>query len=241
MNPTQEMLEMIATEAVEATFEQLHQLPFGQTVKAPEPPNMHTVLIEQAAEAAARIPYLPFEAIKADFAKLWDARQVGETLVVATPFVFPNDSVITVCITHRDDRIIITDGESLSLYMATAKLRDGWSAALDYLKDWHEITVHEQNSRLYYFKETKDPTLVSSNVFDVATFIQAVAHAVTHFDMADEPDPYESPEYAAFVEKMAERCERQNGPCDGCLAGSICDGPDIHADEPEYDEDDETR
>lgn len=49
MNPTQEMLEMIATEAVEATFEQLHQLPFGQTVKAPEPPNMHTVLIEQAA------------------------------------------------------------------------------------------------------------------------------------------------------------------------------------------------
>ena len=41
-------------------------------------------------------------------------------------------------------------------------------------------------------------------------------------------DPYESSEYAAFVETMADKChcDPELRPCDGCLAGGLCD--DIH-------------
>lgn len=41
-----------------------------------------------------------------------------------------------------------------------------------------------------------------------------------------EPDPFDSPEYAAFVESMAPHCHCASilRPCAGVLAGGICDG-----------------
>lgn len=41
--------------------------------------------------------------------------------------------------------------------------------------------------------------------------------------------PYDTPEYAAFVESMVKhcRCEPFSArPCDGVLAGGLCDGMD---------------
>ena len=39
-----------------------------------------------------------------------------------------------------------------------------------------------------------------------------------------EPDLYESDEYAAFVESMIPYCHcARNRPCDGVLAGGLCD------------------
>jgi hypothetical protein len=39
-------------------------------------------------------------------------------------------------------------------------------------------------------------------------------------------DPYESAEYQRFVESMVEHCHCHEGnrPCDGVLAGGLCDG-----------------
>ena len=38
-------------------------------------------------------------------------------------------------------------------------------------------------------------------------------------------NPHDSPEYQAFVEEMAKTCKccPELRPCDGCLAGGICD------------------
>lgn len=46
---------------------------------------------------------------------------------------------------------------------------------------------------------------------------------------AEDPyvDPYDTPEYAAFVEEMAKHCHCEpldRRPCDGVLAGGLCDG-----------------
>jgi len=42
--------------------------------------------------------------------------------------------------------------------------------------------------------------------------------------MTPEIDPFDSPEYAAFVESMVPLCHcARNRPCDGVLAGGICD------------------
>lgn len=39
-----------------------------------------------------------------------------------------------------------------------------------------------------------------------------------------EPDPFDSPEYQAFVESMAKHCRcSHGGPCAGVLAGGPCD------------------
>lgn len=44
-------------------------------------------------------------------------------------------------------------------------------------------------------------------------------------------DPFDSPDYAAFVESMVPhcRCDSQYRPCDGILAGGVCD--EMHDDE----------
>lgn len=42
----------------------------------------------------------------------------------------------------------------------------------------------------------------------------------------DEADPFQSEEYARFVESMVPycHCSSRNCPCDGVLAGGLCDG-----------------
>jgi hypothetical protein len=53
-------------------------------------------------------------------------------------------------------------------------------------------------------------------------------------------DPYESAEYQRFVESMVEHCHCHEGnrPCDGVLAGGLCDGigEDDYEDEENCDE-----
>lgn len=53
-------------------------------------------------------------------------------------------------------------------------------------------------------------------------------------------DPYDTDEYQAFVDSMVPYCHcARNRPCDGVLAGGICD--DVQEDEWEsvFDEEDE--
>lgn len=41
-----------------------------------------------------------------------------------------------------------------------------------------------------------------------------------------ETDPYDTPEYQAFVSEMAQfcHCKESERPCAGVLAGGMCDG-----------------
>lgn len=49
----------------------------------------------------------------------------------------------------------------------------------------------------------------------------------------NEEDPYATPEYQAFLEDVAKYCRCEYGkPCDGVLAGGMCDG--LTLDERDY-------
>lgn len=49
---------------------------------------------------------------------------------------------------------------------------------------------------------------------------------MTATECNSEPDPFESEEYQRFVESMVPycHCKASNCPCDGVLAGGLCDG-----------------
>lgn len=70
-------------------------------------------------------------------------------------------------------------------------------------------------------------------------FEQFMAEVFTspHYKPAGPENPFESEEYDRFVESMVPHCHcrESNRPCDGVLAGGICD--DIK-DEPESEDDD---
>lgn len=58
-----------------------------------------------------------------------------------------------------------------------------------------------------------------------------------------EEDPYQTPEYQAFVASMVPHCHcsERNRPCDGLLAGGPCDGinDDDECEEAECDDEDD--
>lgn len=52
---------------------------------------------------------------------------------------------------------------------------------------------------------------------------------MTHAPPPKDEDPYKSEQYQKFVESMAQYCHCEpasNRPCDGVLAGGLCDGMD---------------
>lgn len=53
--------------------------------------------------------------------------------------------------------------------------------------------------------------------------------------MTSEPDPFDSPEYAVFVESMIPFCHCVgHRPCDGVLAGGMCDDIQDDIDEDDF-------
>lgn len=55
----------------------------------------------------------------------------------------------------------------------------------------------------------------------------------------EEEDPYQSEDYQRFVAEVAETCQAHDAPCDSCLAGGICDGPNRSHDHDEHISDDD--
>lgn len=59
--------------------------------------------------------------------------------------------------------------------------------------------------------------------------------------MSDPEDPSEDPNYQAWLEELAKQCRCNPGslrPCDGLMAGGMCDGLDLTEDREgdDYDE-----
>jgi len=70
--------------------------------------------------------------------------------------------------------------------------------------------------------------LASANGYASACPIEQIFQEVAMMTPAPpkDEDPYQSEEYQRFVESMAEHCHCTPGhhrPCDGVLAGGICD------------------
>ena len=68
----------------------------------------------------------------------------------------------------------------------------------------------------------------------VESIFQDVA-SMRQSERKDE-DPYQSEEYARFVEGMIPhcRCSERYRPCDGVLAGGLCDGLSDERDDLDY-------
>lgn len=61
---------------------------------------------------------------------------------------------------------------------------------------------------------------------DTVRLLQAAVDVECGKNPDDRLDPYSTPEYQAFVASMVPHCHCRESlrPCDGVLAGGICDG-----------------
>jgi len=54
----------------------------------------------------------------------------------------------------------------------------------------------------------------------------ALNDALQQLDIVPYEDMRDDPDYQRFESEIALKCAANNPPCDGCLAGGMCDGPD---------------
>lgn len=122
-----------------------------------------------------------FEYIKADFDSLWKMRMRGTTLEIITPFATTNDKFISVFVAKRGDDYIVTDGGWIyeGKYESELPLLDDiYIRVFDYYKVTYGISELTPNDySIYYYKKTNNPTMISSLVFDLASFTNGVVSA----------------------------------------------------------------
>lgn len=121
-----------------------------------------------------------FRHIVAAFDSLWKARPRGASLEVITPFPAAGDKYVSVFITRRDEKIIVTDGgylyddiyaigeDDYDLSKACERIRDY------YLEDFGIKRTRGTGKRVICFKATDNSKFVPNLVFEVANFVSIV-------------------------------------------------------------------
>ena len=119
-------------------------------------------------------------AIKADFGSLWHCEPRGKSLEIVTPYLYPDNSFISVFVTTRGKRIIVSDGGQLCEFVEGAKDDEAFlSAILARSAAHHGISEVTQAKRKFHFKAVDKLKLVSSAVFDLCNFLVATSSAAT--------------------------------------------------------------
>ena len=121
-----------------------------------------------------------FDIIRSDFNSLWKMRMRGTTMEIITPIATTSDKFVSVFVTKRDDAYVVTDGGWISegKYDSELPLLDEiYGRVFDYYKGEYGVNEFAANNYIYYFKKTTDKNMISSLVFDMASFTNSVVSA----------------------------------------------------------------
>lgn len=115
--------------------------------------------------------------LKGSFNYLWKLRPRKESLEITTPFVTINSDFVTVFLTKKDNKWIVTDGGWLDegKYGITANQKD---VAVDYFRKEYEIktTVRKSDGRIINYLEASEERMIPTIVYNLGTFVsQAVS------------------------------------------------------------------
>jgi hypothetical protein len=119
-------------------------------------------------------------AIKGDFGALWHCEQRGETLEITTPYLYPDHSFVTIYLTKRGKRYIVSDGADASEFLQAPKDDEPFMSSLvSRATQAYSVEKCEQAKKTYFFKATEEKRLISSAVFDVASFLVSASNAAS--------------------------------------------------------------
>ncbi|MBA3647288.1 MAG: hypothetical protein H0W62_01865 [Chitinophagales bacterium] len=120
-----------------------------------------------------------FKHVKDSFCSLWSFKERGQTLEVITPFSTTNFKFISIFITEREDKIIVTDGGWLvsGEYDNPIDIEDDiMTRIFTHYESIYEIKRQQQrNGQIFYYKSTDNIDLIPNLVYDIGSFLSAVA------------------------------------------------------------------
>lgn len=118
-----------------------------------------------------------FKLIKEEFCSIWDFKERGETLEIITPFSTTNSKLISVFVTKKRDKYIVTDGGWIMSggYEITPDIYDEtFNKIYEHYLSYYRIKIHEHVGTKYYYKSIDDLSLLTSLIYDVAHFMSSI-------------------------------------------------------------------
>jgi hypothetical protein len=121
--------------------------------------------------------------IKADFGSLWHCRARGNSIEVVTPFSTATQKFVSVFITFKNDEYIVSDGGWLSseFYLEDEVLSKTVSENIvRFFTDVYKVSaVLHESGKIFYFKKSSKKEVISSIVYDTASFVSNVVNAAS--------------------------------------------------------------
>jgi|AntRauTorckE5430_2_1112549.scaffolds.fasta_scaffold03162_3 hypothetical protein len=122
-----------------------------------------------------------YKRIKEEFCHLFNFKSHGNTLEIITPLVTITNKFVSVFITPRGDKLIVTDGgwirQEVYDHSIISDDRDIVSTLIQQYKKYYHINQTSGDGNIFYFRSIDKIELLSSAVFDIANFIVGVVNS----------------------------------------------------------------
>jgi len=118
-----------------------------------------------------------FKIIKEEFCSLWNFKERGDTLEIITPFSTTNAKFISVFVTRKTNKLIVTDGGWMmgGEYDIIPDIDDEiFYRIYEHYLNYYKIKVYEHVGYKYYYKSIDEIELLSSLVYDLAHFMSSI-------------------------------------------------------------------
>lgn len=160
-----------------------------------------------------------YENIRFCFDQLWSFKFRGdETIEIITPYSTTSNKFVSLFLTKRDDKFIVSDGGLLNSEVYESKVDYDNQYLLKILyhyENHYQIkTTIDKKGYKHYYKTTNSETLVPNLIYDLAQFISmCVSVATVEFDDLKEKEEKETfrKNANAFLESIINKDDRKFG------------------------------
>jgi hypothetical protein len=142
-----------------------------------------------------------FQEIKGDFDSVWSLRDRETTKEIITPYSTLAGEFVSVFLTQRDNRYVISDGGKLH------EIADEQDVSLRTRPRFHyadmlekyaiKETIRAVDKKIFCYKTTLDIRMLSSFIYDVARFQEMVANSIFLETMFEEQEESREARYFA--------------------------------------------
>lgn len=147
-----------------------------------------------------------YASIQSDFTSLWRCESIGDTVEIVTPYTSLSGEALTVFLTQRDDRFVVSDGAHIQ------KVSNEQSVSLESRKGFHladmlvkfgvKEAFDEATRRVFRFKSTKDLSCLSSCIYDVVHFQETIENAIYLDTLFDAEEDMAAKQFGARVNEI---------------------------------------
>jgi hypothetical protein len=161
------------------------------------------------------------ENIKSCFDQLWSFKMRGEdTIEIITPYSTTSSKFVSLFLTNRDGKFVISDGGLLNNESYDSKVDYDNQCLLKILyhfENYYQIkTMVDKRGYKQYYKTTEKQILIPNIIYDMGQFISmCVSSATVQFEDQKEKEEKETfrKDANAFLETVFEKDTRKFGGC----------------------------